>query len=678
MQIVMFVGSILLIVCLGLGIISYVTSSNALIDNARETMPRVAVEASKIVELGLLANLNELEAVAANKAIVNMEDITNNNADIKALMNSEVKRSGHLRMAVIDKNGVALYNDGAVEDNKDADYFKKAMGDAKVVTDPAKSSTKGSIIITYAVPIKAGDEILGVLKAERDGYELSNLVGEIKYGEFGRAFLVNQQGNTIAHADKQVVSSILSNIESSAVDATSSATVSEDSAIDSRFGFGNFSVLKQQMVDGKTDFGEYEYNGSAKYMGFAPVAGYGWSVALEIDKNEVLAGLDALKIRFAAMSLIFLLIGFLAAFIIAAKIDKPIAYLTRECNEIAKGDFTLIIKENYIKRQDEIGGLSKAFQKITGSLRELIKNSANISKQVAASAQELTATIQHSSTATEEIARTIEEISKGAVKQAEEAEQGTIKVNDISMLIEKEHGHMKELNKSIDEVDNLKEEGFQILSELVEKTEDSNKASNEIYNIIIDTNESAAKIQNASHMIRNIAEQTNILALNAAIEAARAGESGKGFAVVSEEIRKMADESNKFSKEIMLVIKELIEKTSCAVNTIQEASRITESQTESVEMTKVKFEGIAAAIENTKNVMDILYQSVREIEIKKEEVVDIIHSLSAVSEQNAAGTEEVTSSVEEQTSSLENISEASEALARLAEEMNQNIVQFKY
>lgn len=178
-------------------------------------------------------------------------------------------------------------------------------------------------------------------------------------------------------------------------------------------------------------------------------------------------------------------------------------------------------------------------------------------------------------------------------------------------------------------------------------------------------------------MIRNIAEQTNLLALNAAIEAARAGDAGRGFAVVADEIRKLAEDSNKFTKEIEEIVAELIDKTNSAVTTMQEASVLMTAQTEGVEVTKTKFEGISTAIEKTKEALGMMNQTGEAMNLKKDEMIDIIQNMSALSEENAAGAEQASASVQEQTSSMEQIAEASEELAKLAEEMQRGIARFK-
>lgn len=285
---------------------------------------------------------------------------------------------------------------------------------------------------------------------------------------------------------------------------------------------------------------------------------------------------------------------------------------------------------------------------------------------------------QQTANTAEEISKTIEELASSANDQAQDTEEGARKIAELAQIVETNRELIGHLNQAADEVAALKDKGFISLERLMDKTKASSQAAVQISDIIRETNNSAEGIKTASTVIKNIADQTNLLALNAAIEAARAGEHGRGFAVVAEEVRKLAEQSNQSVQEIEAIIKDLTVKTNQAVETMSNVEIIVEEQTASVDDTKGKFEGIAAAVEKTRQAIEMLSQSVIETDQKKDEIIGIIHNLSSIAEENAAGTQEGAASVEEQTAAIQEIVNASEALARLAEDMQNAVKQFKY
>ncbi|WP_102273687.1 methyl-accepting chemotaxis protein [Cytobacillus massiliigabonensis] len=358
------------------------------------------------------------------------------------------------------------------------------------------------------------------------------------------------------------------------------------------------------------------------------------------------------------------------------KMFKPLLLAVDKCNEMGKGEFTELINSKYTSRNDEVGKLTHALNEMQNHFVDLLNEISLTSNLVTSSSEELKEATSISLESSKDLSSAVEDIAKGAVEQAKDTECGTESIGELGELIENNQVYLENLNKFVDEVSNIKDESLLILKELVAKTEENNHAAKVIYDIILTTNESAGKIQNASQMIRTISEQTNLLALNAAIEASRAGEAGKGFAVVADEIRKLAEQSNQFTKEIASVIGDLTGKTGQAVQTIQEVNNIVHSQAASVATTNGKFEDVADSIEKIKTVIGDLYNLGNNMDVKKDGVIDILQSLSAISEENAAGTEEAAAYLQSQTNSIYEIANSSESLAQLAKKMQENVSKF--
>ncbi|SFH99166.1 methyl-accepting chemotaxis sensory transducer with Cache sensor [Tindallia magadiensis] len=661
-RIILYMALLILLVAGGLGLTAMRFSAGMVTNQAEEMLSGLAHDGAELVSEGITLRLEVLQEVAMRDSVRTMDFETQQEA-----LAPHVERLGFMDFGIVTPDGTATY---VMEDNTaelgDRNYVQRALAGEQNTSDVIISRVINQPVLMYAVPIfDANERVVGALIARRDANGLTEITNRIGYGESGYAYMVNRSGVTVVHPNRDLVMNQFNPIEASA---------QEESLVP-------LAELMREVLENEDGVTSYRFEGVDLQAGYAPVEGTEWILVVTAERQEFMAGVALLRNVMIGVTAAFILLGVVVAFFIGKSIANPITELSHIVLRLA--DYDLSFDENskaidYMKRQDEIGSITKALAAMQENLVKLITNISESAQHVAASSEELTATSQQSSLAAGEVARTIEEIANGASDQAKDTENGVSTITELGQMIEEEQGIVMNLSKSAEAVIHLKDEGLVILKDVVEKTEKSNQAAQDVNQVINDTNDSAHQIQEASAMIKSIAEQTNLLALNAAIESARAGEAGRGFAVVAEEIRKLAEQSSQFTEEIETIISKLTDKTSSAVSTMQEVGQIVEAQTKGVYQTNEKFLGINDAIQLVQSGMDDLKVSGKKMTEKREEIIALMENLSAISEENAAGTQEASASVEQQTASMEEIARASDTLSKLAEEMQESTMKFTY
>ncbi|MDF2485834.1 MAG: Methyl-accepting chemotaxis sensory transducer [Herbinix sp.] len=657
-RIALFVGVLVFIVAGGLGTISTVLSYNTAYREVENGLMEASVQGANYINARLQMRTDVLEQLAIRISGLPIEEQTK-------ILAAEAEGLGYLDFAVVDLKGTARYAIGGEEaDLSERDYVKKALSGQACFSNVLVSKVTNGTVIMYAAPIKSGDEVVGALIGRRDGAALNEIVKSMTFGENGNAFILGFDGTFYAYEDTKYV--------------MEQRNVVKDSEENGEFGelgihFEKFRVSKEGNIS-------YNLNGEDKVASLVTIPNTDWVLVLGAPQSQATEGVDLLIMLLAIVSIIFVFAGIALAIVLGRSISKPITSVVDILNNMSQYDMTTVNNDKatkYRKQSDEIGTMANATLVLQDNLRSLIESIAQSSEHIAASSEELTAICQQAAVSANEVAVAVQDIASGASDQASDTEKGAGEVELLGEIIENDQKLIIKLNELTNEVESLKTEGLEVLEVLVNKTQLTNKTATEVRGIIVETNESANKIEAASQMILNIASQTNLLALNAAIEAARAGEQGRGFAVVADEIRKLSEQTNRFTGEIVKDIEELTGKSKYAVKAMAEVGENLVEQTNSVDITNTKFEGIADAIENLKISINYLNQQSKEMGNKKDEIVGIIQNLSAISEENAAGTEEATASIEEQTASMNDIASSSESLSGLAEEMQKSIAKFK-
>ncbi len=378
---------------------------------------------------------------------------------------------------------------------------------------------------------------------------------------------------------------------------------------------------------------------------------------------------------------IVLLLVIIVRILIVKMISNPINLVRVSMDKLA--NYNLNFEEEisqfnkYNIQEDEIGNMVVSIESMITNLKSIVENITAHASNTAATAEELTATAQSTNESAREVASAVGNIAEGATAQAHDTTEVAQNIEKNNSALNDMIDMLNELRKATLDIDSKKEEGKNALDGLAKLIDDGTDGATFVNKIINETNESAENISKASDMIQSIADQTNLLALNAAIEAARAGEAGKGFAVVAEEIRKLAEDSTRFTNEIRNIIDDLKQKSQEAVDKMNEVGKIVLEESNQTLITQEKFVEIENSVERSKVIVRNIIQNSKSIEDKNAQITGIIQNLSAIAQENAATTQEASASVETQTQSINDISSASSNLAEIASELQNEVSNFR-
>ncbi|WP_342779164.1 methyl-accepting chemotaxis protein [Paenibacillus hemerocallicola] len=356
-------------------------------------------------------------------------------------------------------------------------------------------------------------------------------------------------------------------------------------------------------------------------------------------------------------------------------LTEPIENMSRVALNVARGDFSMKV---HVDSNDALGELGKTFNQMIDKLRGILNETTTITRTVVDTSREGSDKNRQLKEVMGQVTYSANELAAGAVKITEEIMDVSAAIKDIDQKVTSYAHSTKEMNEKSDAMIRLVEQGQKAVVSQNEGMKRNVEATTTVSESIDQLAEQAKGISRITKTISEIAEQTNLLSLNASIEAARAGEHGKGFAVVAQEVRKLAEESTTSTKEVFGLVRSIEQGIVLALHQMATNQEIVQTQTTLIRETEAIFAQIVGSIEF---IAETITQFARESDLMLESATTIsstMENIAAITQQSAAGTEEVSASMNEQIAVVEALVKQSEQMMQTAGQLQRTIQIFKF
>lgn len=570
------------------------------------------------------------------------------------LLNNQISKSEHYEFAYLTSSKGIVLADSRLSKSENRNNIRKYFGIQlnedryKNINSDKVYNIEGAPVVLYQIPIESQimeDEIVGyyilgvslnIFQSNVDNIDL----------EGNSAVLINKEGIIFNHKDEILIGEMID--EQWALSQLETDKKSERELINN-----NYKILEK-----------LEQNRNL-YLLFS------------FPETVITAPVNAIRNQIFIISLIGIILIFIAGYLLINWQLKPLNKVLTALKSLQNGNLSekVFLKDRIIKRKDEIGTLAKGFNAMSSQIREIISEIQSLAQQVASYSEELVDSGDEVGKAAEEVGFTVQKVAEGAENQSEKLESTTENINNLNSKVqglEKQAHNMNQVsNEVLEEIENGKKSIDQSIEQITQVEEDSK----EVGEVIERLGQRSEEIGEIVELISSVSSQTNLLALNAAIEAARAGEAGRGFSVVADEIRSLAEESSSATENIAKLINDIQKDVNLTVAKMDNSSKRIKQSSVKINENGEIFDRISMEIDNLINTIFNSVENInqaaetsREIEVEVDEINSISQDFAANSEEVAASSEEQIASTEEIVSSAKNLKEMADELAKISNE----------
>ncbi|WP_371363339.1 Methyl-accepting chemotaxis protein McpB [Sporomusa rhizae] len=590
-------------------------------------------------------------SVMANTEVVKSGDVKK----VTAYLRQEVDRSNgmYFSLGFGDTSGKLVTQEGSVINIAAQETFPVMMQGKIAISNPFSSKQDpGQYIVTVGIPVVQDGKVTGVVTGATRVNTVFQENTDFHIGQSDKVFIIHKKGIVFHHPDKSLV---LKNL------------------FDVSPGYGQ--IVRELMEAGGGNR-ILTVNGEKDIIFAAQIPNTEWFMLLDVPLAEYTGKLNGILIKIIIGSIFAVVILTITIAFFSGYLFRRIKYVARRLNEIATGDSDLTQRLE-VKAQDEIGELAHAFNKMLNSQSATIANVLKASRQVKEASQQLLLTSEQTAQAAGQVADAINQTAQGTVAQTAAVAGAVDVVGQLTIGIEQTVQTAADVTAVSEKTTAQALQGEKLLTSVVSQMAAIESTVTNTAGIILKLGNRSKEIGSFVGAISAIATQTNLLALNAAIEAARAGEQGRGFAVVADEVRKLAEQSEAAAQQITSVIGEIQKDSELAVEAMKSGTVAVKSGTEVVTAAGSTFHAIIGQIAGLSEGIKTITAAIAHMSDYGGRIAGTVKNINDISKDIASQTQTVSAATEEQSAAMEEIAASSQKLADMAVAMQEMVGRFK-